>query len=258
MNAKTDGATRLSLIPLPGIPLVKKGDNLVALIRDGVRSAGVQLTDGDVIVLAQKIVSKAQGRVVSLDSVSASAKAVELGAKCDKDPRLVELILQESSEVLRVRPGVIVVAHRLGFVLANAGIDRSNVEDDNSVLLLPEDPDRTAREVRDALRQETGANLGVIINDSLGRAWRNGTIGTALGVSGVTALADLRGAPDLFGRPLQTTEVGHADEIAAAASLVMGQSDQRRPIVLIKGLSYERADGCASDLIRDRKLNMFR
>ncbi|MBX3513365.1 MAG: coenzyme F420-0:L-glutamate ligase [Xanthobacteraceae bacterium] len=258
MNATANDAKRISLISLPGIPLVKKGDDLVALILDGVNAAGERLSNGDIVVLAQKIVSKAQGRQVSLDSIKASVKAIDLATKCDKDPRLVELILQESSEVLRVRPGVIVVAHRLGFVLANAGIDRSNVDDDNSVLLLPEDPDSTARQLRDAIKRETGSDIGIIINDSLGRAWRNGTIGTALGVSGVSALADLRGVLDMFGRPLQTTEVGHADEIAAAASLLMGQSDQRRPIILVKGVGYSSANGSASDLVRDRKLDLFR
>lgn len=258
MNATTGDAQRISLISLPGIPPVKKGDDLIALIRNGLNSASEQLSNGDVIVLAQKIVSKAQGRQISLESIKASDRAVELATKCDKDPRLVELILRESAEVLRVRPGVIVVAHRLGFVLANAGIDRSNVDDNNSVLLLPENPDRTALELRKALKHETGFDVGVIINDSLGRAWRNGTIGTALGVSGVSALADLRGTPDMFGRPLQTTEVGHADEIAAAASLLMGQSNQRRPIVIIKGLSHNGEDGAALDLVRDRKLDMFR
>lgn len=256
---------RVSLTALAGIPAVREGDDLCYLIKRGLRQTNVFLNDGDIIVLAQKIVSKAEGRLVRLASVTPSEKAIELAPQCDKDPRLVELILSESSEVLRVRPGVIVVAHRLGFVLANAGIDRSNVEggddeggDDERVLLLPADPDGSARNLRAALKEATGVEVGVIINDSLGRAWRNGTVGTALGVSGLPALADLRGRPDMFGRALQTTEVGYADEIAAAASLLMGQADQGRPVVLVRGLTYGRRTGSGADLVRDRKLDMFR
>jgi coenzyme F420-0:L-glutamate ligase/coenzyme F420-1:gamma-L-glutamate ligase len=218
-----------------------------------------------VLVLAQKIVSKAEGRSVRLADVTPSARARELAPQCDKDPRLVELILSEAAEVLRVRPGVIVVVHRLGFVLANAGIDRSNVgpvaEDpsaDDRVLLLPRDPDGSAQALGAALKTTTGASVAVIINDSLGRAWRNGTVGTALGASGLPALVDLRGRPDWFNRALQTTEVGLADEIAAAASLLMGQADEGRPIVLMRGLAADRRSGTGQELIRRRELDMFR
>lgn len=252
---------RVALLALAGIPRVQQGDDLVKLILEALRRTGDSLADGDVLVLAQKIVSKAQGRTVPLESVTPSAKAIELAAICQKDPRLVELILSESSEVLRVRPGVIVVAHRHGYVLANAGIDRSNVEDGSesgSVLLLPKDPDGTARDLRAGLKEATGTDVAVVINDSLGRAWRNGTVGTAIGVSGLPALADLRGQPDMFGRALQTTEVGYADEIAAAASLLMGQAGQKRPVILVKGLTYDRRAGSAKDLVRDPKLDMFR
>ena len=241
---------------------MQAGDDLARLVLDGLAASGERLDDGDVLVLAQKIVSKAEGRSVRLADVTASPRARELAAQCDKDPRLVELILSESAEVLRVRPGVIVVAHRLGFVLANAGIDRSNVErdsdDDERVLLLPRDPDGSARRLRDALKIATGAEVGVIVNDSIGRAWRTGTVGTALGVAGLPALADLRGRPDLFERALQTTEVGLADEIAAAASLLMGQADEGRPIVLLRGLAVERRTGSGQELIRRRELDMFR
>ena len=241
---------------------MQEGDDLVRLIRDGLAASGEVLRDGDVLVLAQKIVSKAEGRSVRLADVTPSARAHELAPQCDKDPRLVELILSEAAEVLRVRPGVIVVVHRLGFVLANAGIDRSNVGPDTDaverVLLLPRDPDGSARALREALRAATGADVAVIINDSLGRAWRNGTIGTALGAAGLPALADLRGQPDLFQRALQTTEVGLGDEIAAAASLLMGQADEGRPIVLVRGLRFERRSGSGAELIRRRELDMFR
>jgi coenzyme F420-0:L-glutamate ligase/coenzyme F420-1:gamma-L-glutamate ligase len=241
---------------------VHAGDDLARLVQDGLKAAGETLHDGDVLVLAQKIVSKAEGRLVRLDDVTASARAHELGRQSDKDPRLVELILQEAAEVVRVRPGVIVVQHRLGFVLANAGIDRSNVEPEpdeaERVLLLPRDPDGSAQRLREALKAATGADVAVIVNDSLGRAWRNGTVGTALGAAGLPALADLRGRPDLFQRALQTTEVGVADEIAAAASLMMGQADEGRPIVLVRGLSFERRTGSGQELIRRRELDMFR
>ena len=241
---------------------MQAGDDLARLVRDGLAACGERLRDHDVLVLAQKIVSKAEGRSVRLADVVPSARARELAPQCDKDPRLVELILSEAAEVLRVRPGVIVVVHRLGFVLANAGIDRSNVAPDadeaERVLLLPRDPDGSASALREALRVATGADVAVIINDSLGRAWRNGTLGTALGASGLPALVDLRGRPDMFQRALQTTEVGLGDEIAAAASLLMGQADEGRPIVLVRGLRFERRTGSGAELIRRRELDMFR
>ncbi|HUA53286.1 MAG TPA: coenzyme F420-0:L-glutamate ligase [Candidatus Sulfotelmatobacter sp.] len=241
---------------------MQAGDDLARLVQDGLAACGERLRDHDVLVLAQKIVSKAEGRSVRLADVVPSARARELAPQCDKDPRLVELILSEAAEVLRVRPGVIVVVHRLGFVLANAGIDRSNVAPDadeaERVLLLPRDPDGSASALREALRVATGADVAVIINDSLGRAWRNGTLGTALGASGLPALVDLRGRPDMFQRALQTTEVGLGDEIAAAASLLMGQADEGRPIVLVRGLRFERRTGSGAELIRRRELDMFR
>ena len=241
---------------------MQAGDDLARLVLEGLAACGESLRDHDVLVLAQKIVSKAEGRSVRLADVVPSARARELAPQCDKDPRLVELILSEAAEVLRVRPGVIVVVHRLGFVLANAGIDRSNVAPDAAeaerVLLLPRDPDGSARALREQLRMRTGADVAVIVNDSLGRAWRNGTLGTALGASGLTALADLRGQPDMFQRALQTTEVGVGDEIAAAASLLMGQADEGRPIVLVRGLTFDRRTGTGAELIRRRELDMFR
>jgi coenzyme F420-0:L-glutamate ligase/coenzyme F420-1:gamma-L-glutamate ligase len=250
------------LVALPAIPAVQAGDDLARLVQGGLAACGERLRDHDVLVLAQKIVSKAEGRSVRLADVVPSARARELAPQCDKDPRLVELILSEAAEVLRVRPGVIVVVHRLGFVLANAGIDRSNVSPDTDaaerVLLLPRDPDGSAHALRERLRALTGADVAVIINDSLGRAWRNGTLGTALGASGLPALADLRGQPDMFQRALQTTEVGVGDEIAAAASLLMGQADEGRPVVLVRGLAFERRTGTGAELIRRRELDMFR
>jgi coenzyme F420-0:L-glutamate ligase/coenzyme F420-1:gamma-L-glutamate ligase len=254
-------APTLSLTALPDVPEVRPGDDLAALILAGVARAGEQLRDGDIVVLAQKIVSKAEGRYVRLADVTPSARAIELAQAARKDPRVVELMLQESREMVRHRPDVIVVEHRLGFVLANAGIDASNLEpagDDERVLLLPRDPDGSAAALRERLQEATGARLGVIINDSLGRAWRNGTVGTALGASGLPTLLDLRGKPDLHGRTLRSTEVGVADEVAAAASLLMGQADEGRPIVIVRGFPYPLGDGSAQDLVRPRRLDMFR
>jgi coenzyme F420-0:L-glutamate ligase/coenzyme F420-1:gamma-L-glutamate ligase len=254
-------APKLSLTALPDVPEVRPGDDLAGLILAGVARAGEHLRDGDIVVLAQKIVSKAEGRYVRLADVTPSARAIELAQAARKDPRVVELMLQESREVVRHRPDVIVVEHRLGFVLANAGIDASNLEpagDDERVLLLPRDPDGSAAALRERLQEATGAKLGVIINDSLGRAWRNGTVGTALGASGLPTLLDLRGKPDLHGRTLRSTEVGVADEVAAAASLLMGQADEGRPIVIVRGFPYPPGEGSAQDLVRPRNMDMFR
>jgi coenzyme F420-0:L-glutamate ligase / coenzyme F420-1:gamma-L-glutamate ligase len=249
----------LVLTAVPGIPMIAAGDDLAAIVVTALGDADLALAPGDVLVLAQKIVSKAEGRSVDLEAVTPSPRAVALGKETGKDARLVELILAESTEVLRCRPGVLIVAHRLGLVLANAGIDRSNVGDDGEhVLLLPRDPDRSCRELRRAIAAATGVEVGVMIIDSIGRAWRNGTVGTAIGVAGSPGLLDLRGTPDLFGRPLETTEVGLADELAAAASLVMGQAGEGRPVVLARGLGYGRRDGTARELVRAREKDLFR
>jgi coenzyme F420-0:L-glutamate ligase / coenzyme F420-1:gamma-L-glutamate ligase len=242
--------------PLRGIPRVEEGADIAQLILGAMRASGLQLQNKDIIVIAQKIVSKAEGRSVDLETVVPSQRAIELGVAANKDPRLIELILGESNVVLRVRPGVIIVEHRSGIVLANAGIDRSNVGDDR-VLLLPVDPDRSASTIRGALREKPGIDVGVMIIDSIGRAWRNGTIGTVIGASGLTTLLDLRGKPDLFGRKLETTEVGSGDEVAAAASLMMGQADEGHPVVLVRGLDMT-GSGRARDLLRTKNLDLFR
>ena len=247
---------------LPGLPLVEAGADVAALVATASAAAGEALADGDVVVIAQKIVSKAESRAVDLGAVTASARARELAAQVDKDPRLVELILSESSEVLRHRSGVLVVVHRLGMVLANAGIDSSNVggkADEETVLLLPEDPDGTAARLRAAFAVRSGADVAVIISDSVGRAWRQGTVGIALGAAGLPALLDLRGRRDLFGRPLRVSEVGLADEIASAASLLQGQGDEGAPVVVVRGLDWQGAGkGTAADLIRPEAWDLFR
>ena len=252
-------AAELSISALAGIPLVQKGDNIADLILQGLAASGLALRRGDLIIVAQKIVSKAEGRMVDLRDVTPSERAEQLARDVDKDPRLVELILRESTEVVRHRKGVLVVAHRSGIVLANAGIDASNVAgDEHRVLLLPEDCNRSSRDIRARLAARTNVEVGVLIIDSLGRAWRNGTVGTALGAAGLPALLDLRGTLDLFGRELRSTEVGIADEIAAAASMLMGQAGEGTPAVLMRGLAIRGAHGSADDLIRARERDLFR
>ena len=251
----------VEILAVPGIPLVRKDDDLVALIGDGLARARIVPRGGDVFVLAQKIVSKAEGRMVELASVKPSAEAIALAEKVQKDPRLVELILSESVRVVRSRPNVLIVEHRLGFVMANAGIDQSNVaspDGPQQALLLPVDPDGSAEKLKTRLSQQYGVPVAVIINDSFGRAWRRGTCGVAVGASGLPSLMDLRGSPDLFGRELQVSITGHADEIAAAASLVMGQGAEGQPVVVVRGLTWRGPDNGASELVRPASEDMFR
>jgi coenzyme F420-0:L-glutamate ligase/coenzyme F420-1:gamma-L-glutamate ligase len=247
---------------------VEPGDDLAVMIGDALVRCGEVPEGGDVLVVAQKIVSKAEGRYVDLSTIEPSAEARTLATAVGKDPRLVEVILRQSTEVVRYRPGVLIVAHRLGLVLANAGVDQSNIEpageatgEDGGadrVLLLPEDPDRSASRLRAALGARFDAELGVVINDSLGRAWRQGTVGVAIGAAGIPALEDLRGAPDLFGRQLRVTEVGTGDQLAAAAALLQGQADERRPVVLVRGFCGRGPARPATSLVRAKELDLFR
>lgn len=252
---------RLELIPLAGFPLVQPGDDLAQLIIAALADNGLVLQEGDVLVIAQKIVSKAEGRYVRLADVTAGPEALALAAQADKDPRQVELILRESTEVIRVRPGVIIVEHRNGYVHANAGIDKSNISndpDDPQVLLLPEDPDRSAQALRQALAELAAVAPQVIINDSMGRAWRIGTVGLAIGTAGLAPVNNQVGEQDLFGNVLEVTEPAVADELAAGASLVMGQAAQGCPVVLARGAGLQQADGGSGGLIRDKTMDMFR
>ena len=251
----------MTLVALPGMPEVGRGADLTELLLAAVQRAGKSLESGDVMVVAQKIVSKAEGRRVELGEVTPSARALELAAIAGKDPRLIELMLRESREVLRARPGVIVVEHKLGFVMANAGIDQSNVpgaDGEEVALLLPEDPDASARRLQQGLQGACGAEIGVVINDSFGRAWRNGVAGVAIGVAGIPALVDMRGRKDREGRSLRVTEIAAADELAAAASLMMGQADEGSPAVLVRGFPYARRAGKAAELVRPRTEDLFR
>jgi coenzyme F420-0:L-glutamate ligase / coenzyme F420-1:gamma-L-glutamate ligase len=252
---------RMMLTALEGIPSVMPGDDLAVLVVEACKRLDLVLDDGDVIVLAQKIVSKTEGRSVDLRDVVPSPRARELAEVAQKDPRVVELILRESTSMLRCRPGLIIVEHRSGFVMANAGIDASNVDaadGDDRVLLLPEDADRSAAVLRDTFKSRLGRDIGVVINDSFGRAWRNGTVGTAIGVAGPPGLWDMRGLPDRNGRLLRATEVGVADELAAAASLLMGQGSEGLPAIHVRGFPLAFRPGSVRELIRNRDIDLFR
>lgn len=253
----------LTITPLQNIPLIRQDDNLADILVDALQASGAQLENDDILVIAQKIISKSEGRMVDITTVTPSSQAIELAHKAEKDPRVVELMLQESNEVVRVRVGTIIVEHKLGFVCANAGIDHSNVagsgnENQEFVLLLPEDPDRSARNIREQIKQKTGKDIGVMIIDSHGRAWRNGTVGICIGLSGLPALIDERGWKDLFGYTLKITVVGVADELAAAASLMMGQAAEGKPAVLVRGFPYPLREGSLQELIRPKSQDMFR
>lgn len=253
----------LTLTPLPGIPLIQPGDDLAEIIMQSLGREEIVLQDGDILVLAQKIVSKSQGRRVNLATINPSQTALELASQTDKDPRFLELVLRESSEVLRTRPGSIIVEHHLGFVCANAGIDHSNVagegsQDEEWILLLPEEPDNAAEAIRRCLEAASGVRLGVLIIDSHGRAWRLGTVGVSIGLSGLPALVDLRGQEDLFGYKLRITQVGAADELAAAASLVMGQADEGIPVVHVRGFPYPLREASLRELLRPKSQDLFR
>ena len=253
----------LILTSLQHIPHIRHGDNLADIAVNTLEKNRIPLEEDDILVFAQKIVSKAEGRAVNLVTITPSPRAIELGTQTEKDPRLVELILQESNEVLRTRQGTIIVEHRLGFVCANAGIDHSNVagvgnETEEWVLLLPADPDRSAHTIRDEIESKTGRRIGILIIDSHGRAWRNGTVGVAIGIAGIPGLEDLRGKPDLFGFTLRITQVGVADELAAAASLVMGQAAEGTPVVHVRGFPYPLRDGSLKELLRLKEEDLFR
>ena len=251
---------RLTLQALDGLPLIAPGDDLAALLAGALHQMQITPEDGDILVIAQKIVSKAEGRIIDLASIEPSPRAVVLAQEVGKDARLVEVILRESTEVVRHKKDVLIVAHRLGFVMANAGVDQSNVGADgrSRALLLPCAPDASAARIKSRLDEEFGVDLGVIINDSFGRPWRNGVVGVALGAAGVPALWNLVGAPDLFGRPMRVTEVAVADQVASAASLLMGEADEGLPAVHVRGIAWPAAPVPASALVRPREMDLFR
>jgi coenzyme F420-0:L-glutamate ligase/coenzyme F420-1:gamma-L-glutamate ligase len=249
----------LTLTPLQDIPLIRQGDDLADIIVNALEHSNLTLEDHDIFVLAQKVVSKAEGRMVNLETVSPSPRALELAGQTEKDARLVELILRESQSVVRTRPGTIIVEHKLGFICANAGIDHSNVSGEGEyVLLLPENPDQSASGIRGKIEAKTNKKIGVMIIDSHGRAWRIGTEGVCIGLSGIPGVIDERGWQDLFGYTLRITVVGVADELAAAASLVMGQAAEGTPIVHVRGFPYPLREGSLKELIRPKEQDLFR
>jgi coenzyme F420-0:L-glutamate ligase/coenzyme F420-1:gamma-L-glutamate ligase len=252
---------RLTLSVVPGIPLLQPGDDLGAIIIAAMSKAGLAPHDGDIVVVAQKAVSKVQGRTVDLATVTPSRHARALAVEVGKDPRLVEVILSESVRIVRKALNVLIVEHRSGCIMANGGVDQSNVTPGagkEPVLLLPIDADTAAEALCAALTAHFGQRLGVVVSDSFGRPWRRGTVGVALGAAGIPALKDLRGKPDLHGRPLQFTETGFADEIAAAASLLMGQADEGHPVVLVSGFTLTDAPIAARALLRPAAEDLFR
>ncbi|MDA8952762.1 coenzyme F420-0:L-glutamate ligase [Pseudomonadales bacterium] len=260
-------APRFSVIGVPGIPMVESGDDLSEIISGTLKAQGLTLEDGDVLCLAQKIISKAEGQTVSLASIEAGPEAIELAAATNKDPRMVQLILNESSEVMRHKPNVLVVRHHLGIVGAHAGIDQSNVDhsDGEQALLLPKNPDHSAALIREQLQQHFGVQIGVVITDSHNRAWRMGTIGSAIGCAGIKVLDDFRGGEDIYGRSLQATLVNRADALASSATLMMGETTEKLPVVILRGLpkaSTLTNDGdpaqTAQDINRPLAEDMFR
>jgi len=250
----------LTVTPIAGLPMVRAGDDLPALILTALAAQQLSLAPGDILVVAQKIVSKAEGRQVSLASITPSPEAIQLAKETEKDPRLVELILRESTTVLRKKPGVLIVRQKLGLVGAQAGIDQSNIEHgaDENALLLPEDPDRSARNIRDTIAQRTGVRPGVIVSDSMNRPWRLGTIGGAIGSAGIQVLDDRRGLHDIYGREMKVTMINRADSIATAATLVMGETTERTPVALVRGFAQEDHAQTARDIVRPLEEDMFR
>jgi coenzyme F420-0:L-glutamate ligase/coenzyme F420-1:gamma-L-glutamate ligase len=248
----------LRVVPLTGVPLVQRDDDLAAVVLDAVAGNGLGLEDGDVVVVTGKIVSKAEGCVVDLATIEPSAHAERLATLTEKDPRLVELVLRECTDVVRAKPGVLLTRHRRGWISAMAGIDRSNVDgDDAHALVLPDDPDRSATALRDELRARTGADVAIVISDSHGRPFRIGNVGVAIGAAGLPSVRELEGAPDLFGRPLTAASVVPiADLLASTAMLVSGEADEGVPLVLVRGLAVD-GDSPASVLVRAADRDMF-
>ena len=247
----------IQIIGLRKIPLIKRGDNIADQIVKAAKEEGVQISEHDIVVIAQKIVSKAEGRVVNLKTITPSAKAEEISKASGKDPRHVETILRESAKIVRLKGPHIIVQTEHGFVCANAGVDKSNVEDPDAVVVLPVDPDKSAGEIRQRIRQLTGVDVGVIISDTFGRAWRIGQVNVAIGVDGLPPIVDYRGSKDMFSYVLNVTQMAVADELASAAELAMRKSDGV-PVAIIKGVDYVHGTGSARDLVRPEEDDLFR
>ena len=249
----------VEIIPVAGLPEIREGDALAPLILEAIEAGGAKIRDRDILVLAQKIVSKAEGRILDLNSVEPSQEALEIANRDGRDPRLVEAVLRESNEIVVASERALIAEHRSGAVCAHAGIDRSNLRGgEDEVLLLPQDADLSARKLHDEIKHATGMFAPVLIADTQGRAFRRGVVGVAIGCAGLEPLVDLRGEKDRSGRVLEITILAHADEIAAAASMVMGQDKQGVPAVLIRGLAYHAGDRPARALYRTKEEDLFR
>ena len=248
---------RVEILGLSGIPEVQESDDVAQLILDAAIASDVALESGDVVVVKQKIVSKAEGRVILLDEITPSSLALEIGQRYEKDPRHVEAVLRESSRIVKMDQGLVIAETRNGLICANAGVDASNVGLDQAVVLLPEDPDASADAIRTALEAQTGSKLGVIISDSIGRPWRKGIIDLAIGISGLVPLRDYVGEMDDDGRELKVTVVAEADELASAAELVTGKLE-RCPVAVIKGSGVPLGSGRSTDLVMDPAKDLFR
>ncbi len=254
----------LLLQPIKEIPLIRQGDDLCQILMEALNLENIDLQDNDILVITQKIISKAEGQLVNIAAIEPSTRAKQIAATCQKDPRLVEVILSESREVVRVAKDTLIVEHKLGFICANAGVDHSNIENTRNeseiwYLKLPVDPDLSAQKIRAFYLEKYGVNIGVMVIDSHGRAWRQGIVGIMIGTAGVPALVDMRGQTDLFGEPLRITQIGAADELAAAASLVMGQADEHIPAVHVRGFPYALSDKTQlGDVLRDKEKDFFR
>ena len=249
--------SRIELIALDGIPEVRPGDDLAALIADAARAADLRLEDGDVLVVTQKIVSKAEGRLVELASVTPSDLARSWADRWGRDARQVEVVLRESASIVRMGPGGLIISRtRHGLVCANAGVDVSNVGGGEVASLLPEDPDASARRIRDGLRARMGSAPAVIVSDSFGRPWRNGIVNVAIGAAGLEAVLDMRGEPDAAGRPMQATVIAVADELASAADLAGGKVAQR-PVVVVRGYEWRASEAGASALVMEPERDLF-
>ncbi len=249
----------LTCFAIPEIPLIHPGDDLVALTINGLRDMNYDPKDRDVFLYSQKIVSKSEDRYIELGSVEPSERARKLSVETNKDPRLVEVILSQSRRVLKFRENLLITVHKLGFVMANAGVDKSNLDPDykDAVLLLPEDPDQSSEKFKRRIDGHYGINAGVVICDSIGRAWRRGTVGQAIGCAGLPAVQDMRGEPDLFDQPLLVSEVGFADQVAAMATLVMGEAREGQPITVVSGLNWCGGDQTAKDILRSQEEDLF-
>lgn len=260
MSESTQTIKSLQLFPLLDLPLVQPGDDLGRLIFESLTNLGLTLTDADIVVIAQKIVSKAEGRFVALSGITPSPRAVELAEITGKPAALIEMILWDTAEIIRARKDLLIVEHKLGFISANAGLDHSNVGPKAGMWLrLPQDPDASARALRQRLAELTGTRPPVLIIDSHGRPWRWGTVGVTIGLSGLAPIQDMRGTPDLFGEPLQHTDVGFTDQIAGAASLLMGQAAEGCPVVIVRGLAFTPDDNArAADVLRPKETDVFR